>query len=83
MWLYPKNRCDGWPDLKVTYTIDFDRGVLWTELGPEWTRDGKGRRYSTPIKLKTSDIFELSDEYLVGFVGSAPANRNLCKDYQS
>ena len=76
-----ENRCDGWPDLKVTYTIDFTRRVLSTQIDPEWTSDGNGRRYSNHIQLKTSDIHELSDEYLNAFIGNASANGKLCKDY--
>ena len=75
-----EDRCVGWPDLKVTYTIDFDRSAILTELDPAWTRDGKSRRYIHPIKLRTSDIHKLSDEYLYDLIGR-PSGHDLCKEY--
>lgn len=76
-----ENRCDGWPDLKVTYTIDFYRSAIVTVLDPDWTRDGKGRRYVHAVKLRTSDIHKLSDEYFYDLIGR-PSGHDLCKDYQ-
>ena len=75
------NRCEGLPDLKVTYEINFARRMIATILDPVWTKDKKGRRYVGLIKLKTSDIDKLSEEELDSMVANAPGNGRLCKDY--
>ena len=75
-----ENECDHSPSVRVTYTIDFDRSAIVTELDPAWTSDGKGRRYTRQIKLRTSNIYKLSDESFDALIASAPGNNGLCEN---